>query len=208
MLSLFCRSEFRSIFYCMFDNELFGLVVKNVKVLERVYYKGYKYVWDGKEVLDNLVAQYGMLTLFEDMVIVLSCVFGLIMWGELVAWCISVELADEIELLEVKMVVISQVFDEVWYFYVMYDYLELLGVLVDRLDWGVRCLFEEVMNVDYLVKKLVGMQFMVEFVVLILFYVVKVLDVELVLSYLLFYYECDELWHVVLGVQYLLAMFT
>ena len=162
------KKTFRSIPYRMFDNDYFGLQAKNARILERIYHKGHKHAWDGKEVLDSLLERFGKPNLPPEKAKALSRVFGIIMWGELAAWRISAELADEIEPLEAKMAATSQAFDEARHFYVMHDYLTLLGVEVDHLDWGARRLLEEVMNADHLAKKLVGMQLMVEPVALTL----------------------------------------
>ena len=198
----------RTIPYDMFNNGAHGLAAKNAKILERVYHKGHSQAWDGKEVLSSLVAQHGKPTLDKRTQEALSRVFSIIMWGELAAWRISAELADEIEPLEAKMAATSQAFDEARHFYVMHDYLMMLGWEPTKVHWGARRLLEKVMNADHLAKKLLGMQLMVEPVALTLFHVVKELDVEPVLTALLPYYERDESRHVALGVQYLPAMMS
>ena len=208
MLGFGRKKGFRSIPYEMFDGESFGLAARNARILERVYHKGHRHGWDGKEVLNSLVEEHGKPRLPEATAAALSRVFGVIMWGELAAWRISAELADEIEPLEPKMAATSQAYDEARHFYVMHDYLEMLGLDVHRLDWGARRLLEDVMNADHLAKKLVGMQLMVEPVALTLFHVVKKLDVEPVLTHLLPYYERDESRHVALGIQYLPAVIS
>jgi hypothetical protein len=198
----------RSIPYSMFDRESYGLAAKNAKILERVYHKGHAQGWDGKEVLSSLIAEHGTPTMNETQKQALGRVFSIILWGELAAWRISAELADEIEPLEPKMAATSQAFDEARHFYVMHDYLEALGVRPDAIHWGARRLLEKVMNADHLAKKLLGMQLMVEPVALTLFHIVKSLNVEPVLTHLLPYYERDESRHVALGVQYLPAMMS
>lgn len=196
----------RSIPYSMFDRDSYGLAAKNAKILERVYHKGHTQGWDGKEVLSSLIAEHGTPTMNETQKQALGRVFSIILWGELAAWRISAELADEIEPFEPKMAATSQAFDEARHFYVMHDYLEVLGVRPDGIHWGARRLLEKVMNADNLAKKLLGMQLMVEPVALTLFHIVKDLNVEPVLTRLLPYYERDEARHVALGVQYLPAL--
>ena len=196
----------RSIPYRMFDREWYGLEAKNASVLERVYHKGHASAWDGKQVLAALLDQYGPPNLPPEKKKALGRVFAIIMWGELAAWRISAELADEIEPLEAKMAATSQAFDEARHFYVIHDYLVALDALPDELDWGARTLLEAVMNADHLAKKLLGMQLMVEPVALTLFHIVKKLELEPVLTHLLPYFERDESRHVALGVQYLPAM--
>jgi hypothetical protein len=200
------KKGFRSIPFEMFNAQKFGLDAKNARILERIYHKGQANAWDGKEVLDSLIETHGVPSLSPEKKAALGRVFGIIMWGELAAWRISAELADEIEPLEAKMAATSQAFDEARHFYVMHDYLKTIDAVPNTLDWGARKLLEGVMNADHLAKKLLGMQLMIEPVALTLFHVIKKLDVEPVLTHLLPYYERDEARHVALGVQYLPAM--
>ena len=111
MLGFGKKSNFRSIPYGMFDNASFGLAAKNAKILERVYHKGQRSAWDGKEVLQSLIETHGTPHLPPKEAKALGRVFGLIMWGELAAWRISAELADEIEPLEAKMAATSRALD-------------------------------------------------------------------------------------------------
>ena len=197
------RHTRRTIPYGMFDLDRFGIEAKNARVMERIYHKGHAQSWDGKEVLSSLVEEHGVPDLAPDVRRALGRVFAVILWGELAAWKISAELADELEPLEAKMAATSQAFDEARHFYVMYDYLTLIDALPERLDRGAERLLERVMNTNSLAKKLVGMQLMVEPVALTLFHVVKELQIEPVLASLMPYYERDEARHVALGVQYL-----
>lgn len=202
------RSGYRTIPYRMFDRQFYGLEAKNARVLERIYHKGQSQAWDGQKVLASLIDTYGRPTLPDVQKKALGRVFGIILWGELAAWRISAELADELEPLEAKLAATSQAHDEARHFYVIHDYLEALDALPDRIDTGARMLLEAVMNADHLAKKLLGMQLMVEPIALTLFHVVKKLDVEPVLTHLLPYYERDESRHVALGLQYLPAMLS
>lgn len=207
MLSLHGKG-FRTIPYQMFDRAHYGLEAKNARVLERIYHKGHAQAWDGQKVLASLIETHGSPTLEPAQKAALGRVFSIIMWGELAAWRISAELADELEPLEAKMAATSQAFDEARHFYVFHDYLEALGALPDRIDPGAKGLLEAVMNADHLAKKLLGMQLMVEPIALTLFQVVRKLNLEPVLTHLLPYYERDESRHVALGLQYLPAMLS
>jgi len=198
----------RGVPYDMFDRAKFGLAAKNARILERIYHKGQARSWDGKEVLRTLIQEEGKPELPAETRAALGRVFALIMWGELAAWRISAELADELDPFEAKMAATSQAHDEARHFYTMHDYLETLGAVPDRLDFFAQKMLEEVMNADHLAKKLMGMQLMVEPVALTLFHVVKKLDLEPVLTRLLPYYERDEARHVALGVQYLPALMS
>jgi hypothetical protein len=202
------RIRKRSIPYDMFDSKAFGIEAKNARILERVYHKGNRLTWDGKEVLESLIKQYGKPKLPQDKMQALGNVFGMIMWGELAAWRISAELADEIEPLEAKMAATSQAFDEARHFYVMHDYLQAADAMPNTLDKGAQALLEAVMNADHLAKKLLGMQLMVEPIALALFHTIKKLELEPVLTHLLPYYERDEARHIALGTKYFPAMLT
>jgi len=206
MVEFFRRK--RTIPYKMFDRAHYGLEAKNARILERIYHKGQALAWDGKEVLESLISEHGTPKIADDKKEALSRIFGIIMWGELAAWRISAELADELEPLEAKLAATSQAFDEARHFYVMHDYLTAANALPKKLEWGPRALLEGVMNADHLTKKLMGMQLMVEPIALTLFHFVKKMNVEPVLTHLLPYYERDEARHVALGIQYLPAMLT
>lgn len=208
MLGFGRKKNYRSIPYQMFENSNFGLAAKNARILERVYHKGHAHAWDGREVLGSLIKQHGEPSIDRDTAEALGRVFSIIMWGELAAWRISAELADELEPLEAKLAATSQAFDEARHFYVMHDYLVKLDAMPDHLPLGARKLLEGVMNADHLSKKLLGMQLMVEPVALTLFHIIKQLDVEPVLTGLMPYYERDESRHVALGIQYLPAMLS
>ena len=202
----FGRGRERGLPYDMFDHDAHHLAAKSARVLERVYHKGQARTWNGKQVLADLIAEHGPPRLDPATRGALGRVFGIIMWGELAAWRISAELADEIEPLEAKMAATSQAFDEARHFYVMHDYLVAAGAMPDKLDRWAEALLRRVMNADSLPKKLLGMQLMVEPVALALFHIVRQLDVEPVLTSLMPYYERDEARHVALGVHYLPSM--
>ncbi len=125
------------------------------------------------------------------------------MWGELAAWKISAQLADRIEPLEPKLAAASQVHDEARHFYVMHDYLELLGERPSAMDPWARRVLELTLRTDSMVKKLLGMQLVVETIALVIFQRVRDLGAEPVLTDLLAYFERDEARHVGLGVQML-----
>ena len=113
-----------------------------------------------KKFWKSLLEEEGMPNLPQETKEALGRVFALIMWGELAAWRISAELADELDSYEAKMAATSQAHDEARHFYTMYDYLVALDAVPDRLDPFAQKLLEEVMNADHLAKKLMGMQLM------------------------------------------------
>jgi hypothetical protein len=187
----------------MFDPGRFDIEARSAAVLERIYHKGHAHAWDGKAVLDELIEKHGPPNLPPDKRAAVGRLFAVIMWGELAAWRVSVQLADALEPLEAKMAATSQGFDEARHFYVMHDYLEQLDAMPERLDRATEMLLGEVMGTRHLAHKLLGMQLMIEPVALSIFHVVKELRIEPVLSDLMPYYERDEARHVALGVKYL-----
>jgi len=190
----------------MCDRDRYGVDAKSAHVLERIYHKGQKLSWDGKEVLSSLIAEHGKPEVDQETKDALGRIFSVILWGELAAWRISAQLADELDCLEAKMAATSQAFDEARHFYVMHDYLKELDALPDKMPDGAEKLLIEVMNTDSLAKKLLGMQLMVEPVALTIFQVIRGINVEPVLTHLLPYYERDEARHVALGLKYLPAL--
>lgn len=189
--------------YDMFAPGRFDMEARSAKVLERIYHKGQQYAWDGREVLDALIAEHGPPKLDRRRREALGRLFAIIMWGELAAWKVSTQLADELEPLEAKMAATSQAFDEARHFYVMHDYLVALDAMPERVDPWTERLLSDVMSADHLAKKLLGMQLMVEPVALSIFHIVRKSELEPVLSALMPYYERDEARHVALGVKYM-----
>jgi hypothetical protein len=101
------------------------------------------------------------------------------------------------------MAATAQTHDEARHFYVMHDYLQLLGYEPAELPTGPRKVIESILNADSLAKKLLGMQLMVEPVAMTMFQLMREINVEPVLSELVVFYERDEARHVSLGVQFL-----
>lgn len=189
--------------YDMFDGERLGREARAARSLERVYHQGQERIWDGREVLSELVDKHGGISLSEPKRRALQNLFSIILWGELAAWKISAELAAELEPLEARLAATSQAHDEARHFYVMHDYLQLIGYEPAPLPGVAGEILDRVLRADTLAKKLVGMQLMIEPIALTLFTMARRSQVEPVLCELLPYYERDEARHVTLGVQYL-----
>ena len=85
----------------------------------------------------------------------------------------------------------------------MRDYLEELGEVPRTLGPATQRVLGGTLNANTLVKKLLGMQLMVEPMALTLFHIVRRRKLEPVLAELLVYYEQDEARHVALGVLHL-----
>jgi hypothetical protein len=187
----------------MFDIAREAEEARRANKLRNIYHKGQDLAWDGREVLEGLVEKHGGIHLAPDKQDALRRIFAIILWGELAAWKISAQLADRLVPLEAKMAATAQVHDEARHFYVMYDYLSLLGDVPTEVERPTRAVLDLVLNTDSMLEKLIGMQLMVETLALTIFQLVREADVEPVLSELLPFFEKDEARHVGLGVQHL-----
>ena len=187
--------------YDMFDGEHTEREAQRARKLESIYHLGQERIWDGREVLRDLLAKHGTDNLEPQHRKALGRIFSIIMWGELAAWKISAQLADELVPLEAKMAAASQVHDEARHFYVMHDYLKAIGHTPGPMDPASRRVVEITLGTKSLVKKLLGMQLTIETIALTLFAQVRAMNVDPVLTELLVYYERDEARHVGLGIQ-------
>ncbi len=203
MMSFFSgrRRETSGIPFDMFDSVYPDDEARRARRMENIYHVGQAKIWDGRDVLAQLIAKHGKPDLAPEKRKSLARVFGIIMWGELAAWKISAQLADRLVPLEAKLAAASQVHDEARHFYVMHDYLEALGERPARLEFWARRVLERTLGTDNLLKKLIGMQLTVETVAFVAFQRVREIQVEPVLSDLMSYYERDEARHIGLGVQ-------
>jgi hypothetical protein len=171
--------------------------------LRHIYHRGQDLAWDGRGVLKELLARHGGVKVAPEVARPLSKVFEMILWGELAAWKISSELAEQIVPLEAKMAATSQAHDEARHFYVMHDYLRELGYTPGRVDPLTQRVLDLTLGARTLTQKLLAMQLMLETIALTIFAEVRESRVEPVLADLLTYYEKDEARHVGLGTQYL-----
>ena len=171
--------------------------------LRSIYHKGQEHIWDGREVLSELLERHGGPRCEPEVREALGRIFSVILWGELAAWRISAQLSDQLEPLEAKMAATSQVHDEARHFYVMYDYLQALDYNPREIDPHSRALLEVVLGEGDLTFKLIGMQLLVEAIAVGIFRAVRRTGCEPVLCELLRYYEKDEARHIGLGIQYL-----
>lgn len=187
----------------MFDEARNAAEASTASKLEGIYHKGQRRAWNGKEVLSELLARHGPIALSEEKRTALQGLFAVILWGELAAWKVSADLAVQLEPLEAKLAATSQAHDEARHFYVMHDYLSLLGPLPKALGPHTTRVLTGTLQADTLVKKLVGMQMMIEPMALALFHLVRKSNVEPVLCDLVRLYEQDEARHVALGVLHL-----
>jgi demethoxyubiquinone hydroxylase (CLK1/Coq7/Cat5 family) len=171
--------------------------------IELLYHKGQKNIWNGKEYLQECLDKHGDVKVSDEHAKVLKNIFGIILWGELAAWKISSALSFQLEDDEARMAATSQAHDEARHYYVMKDYLELLGEVPSVIDPHADEFLNSILNADNTAKMLLGMQLMVEPLALTLFKVVREKNIDPILSDLLIMYEKDEARHVALGTLYL-----
>lgn len=188
----------------MFDLARSAKAARRYDRLEGIYHKGQDLAWNGREVLEELVQRHGGPQVPKDKIDAMHGVFGPILWGELAAWKISAQLADQIEALEPKMAATSQAHDEARHFYVMHDYLELAtGRVPKTIPKTSERLLGAVLNTDHLPSKLMGMQMQIEATALTIFQCAREAKICPVLTDLMPYFEKDEARHVGLGTQYM-----
>jgi hypothetical protein len=186
--------------YALGDQDLVGLAEARTSTLARIYHKGQEQAWDGRAVLDELIAKHGAIAFPVAKRDAFAKVASVLLWGELAAWSISADLALALEETPAKMAASSQVFDEARHFYVLREYMWRAGIPIRRLGGWSRRLLVELLETENLVYKVVGMQLLVESTAVVMFSMIADAKLEPVLSDLLYYFERDEARHVGLGV--------
>jgi hypothetical protein len=186
--------------YELGDPTIVGLAEARTSTIARIYHKGHEQAWDGRSVLDELVAKHGGIQFPDDKKEAFGRIASVLLWGELAAWSISADLALKLEETPAKMAASSQVFDEARHFYVLRDYMWRAGIPIDKLGGWSRRLLVELLETENLMHKVVGMQLLVESTAVVMFRMIAESKLEPVLSDLLYYFERDEARHVGLGV--------
>jgi hypothetical protein len=186
--------------YAYGDPSIVGLAQARTDTVARIYHKGHEQAWDGRQVLDDLVAKHGGIHFPPEKKDAFAKVASVLLWGELAAWSISADLALKLEDTPAKMAASSQVFDEARHFYVLRDYLWRAGISVEKLGGWSRQLLVELLETENLLYKVVGMQLLVESTAVVMFRELAAAKIEPVLSELMYYFERDEARHVGLGV--------
>ena len=101
---------------------------KSEHTLENIYHRSQERIWDGREVLADLLEKHGGVGQVEPhKARALQRIFTVILEGENAAWKISLQLADRLDSVEARLAATSQAHDEARHFYVMRDYLALTG---------------------------------------------------------------------------------
>jgi hypothetical protein len=186
--------------YELGEASLVGLAEARTNTIARIYHKGHEQAWDGRAVLDELVAKHGAIAFPEGKKEAFARIASVLLWGELAAWSISADLALKLDDAPAKMAASSQVFDEARHFYVLREYMWRAGVPISRLGGWSRRLLVELLETENLLYKVVGMQLLVESTAVVLFKEIAEANLEPVLTELLYYFERDEARHVGLGV--------
>jgi hypothetical protein len=188
----------------MFELKWSDEELKRLTKAESLYHRGQAQVWDGKQVLTDLIAKHGTPRFSAETSHAVSKVVGQLMWGELAAWRTAAQLANELVPLEAKMAATAQAHDEARHFYVFHDYLMRAGCAVPReVSFSARRLLRMALRSGSHEKKILAMQLQIEATALTIFHSLREAKVCPVLSELLVYIEKDEARHVGLGVQYL-----
>ncbi len=190
--------------YGMFDVSHDADAARRYAKMESIYHRGQHLIWDGQAVLEELWQRHGGSGLGPEHRAAATRILGAIMWGELAAWRIAAQLADELTPLEAKMAATSQAHDEARHFYVMHDYLvRATGDFPRRMPKWSEKLIAATLGADTMPKKIIGMQLQLETTALTIFHALRESRICPVLSELLVYYEKDEARHVGLGTQLL-----
>ncbi len=186
--------------YELGDPTLVGLAEARTSTVARIYHKGHEQAWDGRAILDELIAKHGEIAFPEATRDAFARIASVLLWGELAAWSISADLALKLDDTPAKMAASSQVFDEARHFYVLREYLWRANIPIRPLGGWSRRLLVELLETDNLLYKVVGMQLLVESTAVVIFRAVADAKLEPVLSDLMYYFERDEARHVGLGV--------
>jgi hypothetical protein len=183
--------------------KLLNNIENSNRIIEGIYHKGQHNLWDGKEVLADLILKHGSPNIPKDKVASLNNIFSVIFWGEYAAWNISAELATRLDSFDAKMAATSQAHDEARHFYVMRDYLKCIGCEPKPISSKVSRPLDLVLKTNSVPKKLLGMQLLIEPIAITIFSLVIKSGIDPVLCDLLKYYEKDEARHIALGVKHL-----
>ncbi len=173
--------------------------VKTARLLERLYHTSQDRSWDGRQVLSELLEQHGAIDLPPQQRRALGRLFTIALVGELAAWKVAAAMALDLDTVEARMAATAQAHDEARHFYVLHDYLGLLGHEPQPLPPAVERVLDEVLNTRDPVRRVLGMELMVEPVALTLYALVRESGLEPILVDLLAWFERDGTSHLVLG---------
>src|SRR5579871_3911614 len=132
--------------YRLLDRDYVAEAQAKFERLERLYHVGQQKIWDGKQVLAELMRKHGGIRVPDDKREALNQVFSVILWGELAAWSIAADLALMLDEPAAKMAATSQAHDEARHFFVMRDYLLALGGELPKLDGYTAVVLNELLD--------------------------------------------------------------
>ncbi len=173
--------------------------VRSARLLEQVYHAGRERAWDGREVLSELLGEHGAIDLPESERRALGRLFSIALVGELASWKVAAALALDLPSVEARMAATAQAHDEARHFTVLHDYLELLGCDPEPLPPAVEGVLDEVLLTRDPVRRILGLELLIEPVALTLYTLVREARIEPVLGGLLARFEDDAARHLVLG---------
>src|SRR5262245_61362866 len=142
--------------YALVEDDIAATAERKLAKLERLYHVGQDNIWDGRQVLTDLIAKHGPPRLDPARKQSALKLLSILLWGELAAWAISADLAERIDDVEAKLAATSQAHDEARHFYVFRDYLRALGHPVPHLGGLGRRLLIGILETDSLVHKVAG----------------------------------------------------
>lgn len=177
-------------------------------ILEGTYHKGMHKIWNGKDVMAELLQKYKPEDSYlpEEKRLALARVLSLVVWGEYAAWQTSNILSFQIEDFGGKMAATSQAHDEARHYFTMCDYLGSVLKISShdiKISSPTMVGLNMVVDANTLSKRLLGMQLMVEPVAISIFHTLRENKVEPILTDLLELYIRDEARHIALGVRQL-----
>ena len=145
----------------MFDAEVSDAEARRARRMESIYHAGQSRIWDGRDVLAQLIAKHGKPAVPAQRRGALARIFGIHHVGRsLRAWKISARARSNSlpSLWRQNCAAASQVHDEARHFYVMHDYLEALGEKPEPMNFWIQRVLELTLGTRNLTKKLLGMQ--------------------------------------------------
>jgi hypothetical protein len=173
--------------------------VRTARLLEQVYHNSQDSSWDGRHVLSELLDKHGAIDLPDKKRRALGRLFSVALVGELAAWKVAAALALDLDSVEARMAATAQAHDEARHFYVLHDYLALLGCDPEPLPRAVEGVLNEVLQTRDPVRRVLGLELVIEPVAMTLYALVRKACVEPILGELLGRFEDDAARHLVLG---------
>ncbi len=182
--------------------------VRTARLLEQLYHTSQDRSWDGRQVLAELLERHGAIDLPSEQRRALGRLLSIALVGELASWKVAAALALDLESVEARMAATAQAHDEARHFYVLHDYLELLGCDPDPLPPPVESVLDEVLLTRDPVRRVLGLELLIEPVALTLYALVREAALEPILADLLMRFEHDATRHLVLGWELVPRMLT